>query len=135
MAGLTVCCLPPAIQNKQSKEWNGSKLHNIRQSNWPFKNETDQFDGKRYKQIDNGEFVGLQQRTGLLAIYDDASNKRIAIVSIYEEKREGMYEPALQDVFFIRFELTEKKRELHIENERHKHFIYSIDDGGVRVGQ
>ncbi len=42
-------------------------------------------------------------------------------------------EEDVQDVFFIRFELNEAKREILVENEHHQHFIYSIDSGAVRA--
>jgi len=90
------------------------------------------FEGKRYEQLDNGVLVGLTQRTGLMGIYDDASNTNLAYVSIYDELRNPIMEADAGDVFFTRFELDEAKREIYIKNERHRQFIYSIDSGAVR---
>jgi hypothetical protein len=89
------------------------------------------FEGKRYMQIENGERFGLQ-RTGLMAVFDAGSNKRLAIVKIYDEGRQLGVEADIQDVFFIRFELQADKRELLIENERKKRFAYEIDTQRVR---
>jgi hypothetical protein len=91
------------------------------------------FEGKRYEQIMNGEREGLSQRTGLLAIYDDSTNKRIAVVKIYDVARDPRVESDVQDVFFVRMELDAPKRELRIENERHKHFALDIDQRIVRA--
>jgi len=89
------------------------------------------FEGKRYMQIENGERLGLQ-RTGLMAIFDAASNKRLAVVKIYDEQRQPGVEADIQDVFFTRFELVAGKRELLIENERRKRFAFEIDTQKVR---
>ncbi len=91
------------------------------------------FDGKRYEQVLNGLYFDLSQRTGLMAIYDATSNERLAIISIYDVERNPIMEEDVQDVFFIRFELNEAKREILVENEHHQHFIYSIDSGTVRA--
>ncbi len=91
------------------------------------------FEDKRYEQIMNGEHLGLVQRTGLMAIFDESSKSRIAVIQIYDEPRIAIMEADAGDVFFIRFELNEAKREILIENERHRHFIYSIDGGTVRA--
>lgn len=93
------------------------------------------FEGKRYEQVMNGERLGLVQRTGLMAIFDALSNSRVAVIHIYDEPRNPIMEADAGDVFFIRFELNEAKREILIENERHKHFIYNIDSGTVRALQ
>lgn len=80
----------------------------------------------------NGERLGLAQRSGLMAIFDESNNSRIAVIQVYDEPRNPIMEADAGDVFFISFELDESKREIQIENERHKHFIYSIDSGTVR---
>lgn len=90
------------------------------------------FEGKRYEQIQNGVREGLGQRTGLMAVFDTATNARVAVVKVYDVVRESKVEQDVQDVFFTRFELVAEKRELLIENERHKRFAYSIDTGTVR---
>lgn len=90
------------------------------------------FEGKRYMQIENGEKLGVQ-RTGMMAVFDDSSNKRLAVVKIYDEGRTPGVEADVQDVFYIRFELVAAKRELLIENERHKRFAYEIDTQRVRA--
>lgn len=89
------------------------------------------FEGKRYMQIENGERLGLQ-RTGLMGIFDASSNKRLAVVKIYDEQRQPGVEADIQDVFFTRFELVADKRELLIENERRKRFAFEIDTRRVR---
>lgn len=101
----------------------------------PFFENKFTFENRRYEEVHNGWHFNLSQRTGLMAIYDDASNERLAIISIYDEARNPIIEEDVQDVFMIRFELDEAKREILIENERHKFFIYSIDSGTVRALQ
>jgi len=91
------------------------------------------FEGKRYEQVQNGMREGLGQRTGLMAVYDVASNKRIAVVKVYGVEHDPSVEQDIQDVFFTRFELIADKRELLIENERHKRFAYNIDACTVRA--
>lgn len=91
------------------------------------------FEGKRYEQIMNGALEGLGQRTGLMAIYDAATNERVAWVKVYDTPRDPRREADVQDVFFTAFRLMPETRELFIENERHGRFAYRIDDGTVRA--
>jgi hypothetical protein len=63
-------------------------------------------EGKRSKQVINGEFLGLAQRTGLMLIYDDASSTRIAIVKMYDALRDDRVEAYAQDVFLFNLSRT-----------------------------
>ncbi len=92
-----------------------------------------EFEGKRYVQIENGARMGLGQRTGLMAVFDAATNTRLAVVRIYDEKRDPRVEADAGDVFFTRFELDGAKREILIENERRERYAYGIDSGQVRA--
>ncbi|HEU4487091.1 MAG TPA: hypothetical protein VFR96_16535 [Povalibacter sp.] len=92
-----------------------------------------EFEGKRYMQIENGARQGLGQRTGLMAVFDIATNARLAVVRIYDERRDERLEQDAGDVFFIRFTLDAAQREILIENERHERYAYSIDSGEVRT--
>lgn len=89
------------------------------------------FEGKRYEQIYEGHLEGLEQRTGLLAVYDNATNDRLATVTVYEVQRIEMLEDDVQDVFFVKMELNADARQLEIENERGKRFTVSLDDLSV----
>lgn len=90
------------------------------------------FEGKRYKEILNGELLDLPQRTGLMMIIDDATSARIDIVKVYETPRDPGLEADVQDVFFTVFELEPAQREIRITNERGARFIFRIDDQTVR---
>ena len=92
-----------------------------------------EFEGKRYVQIENGARQGLGQRTGLMAVFDAATNTRLTVVRIYDERRDPRVEADAGDIFFTRFELDRGKREILIENERHERYVYSIDSGKVRA--
>lgn len=92
-----------------------------------------EFEGKRYVQIENGARQGLGQRTGLMAVFDAATNTRLAVVRIYDERRDPRVEADVGDVFFTRFELDAAKREILIENERRECYVYAIDGGQVRA--
>ncbi len=89
------------------------------------------FEGKRFEQIKNGERLNLGQRTGLMAITDEASNTRVGAVKIYDYPRREGLEPDAGDVFFVTMQLDVQKREIIIESERHDRFAYSVDDGTV----
>jgi hypothetical protein len=89
------------------------------------------FEGKRYEQIVNGTLLGLGQRTGLLAVTDEASNQRIGVVKIYDYPRREGLEADAGDVFFVSAQLDAPKREIVIESERRERFAYRIDDGTV----
>ncbi len=90
------------------------------------------FEGKRYEQIKNGERLGLGQRTGLMAIVDEASNTRVGAIKVYDYPREEGLESDAGDVFFVTMELDAGKREIVVESERRERFAYRIDDGSVR---
>ena len=90
------------------------------------------FEGKRYEQIKNGERLGLGQRTGLMAIVDEASNTRVGVVKIYDYPREEGLESDAGDVFFVTMDFDAQKREIVIASERRERFAYRIDDGSVR---
>lgn len=94
-----------------------------------------EFEGRRYMQIENGARHGLAQRTGLMAVFDIATNTRLAVVRIYDERRDERVEADAGDVFFIRFALDAAQRQILIENERHERYAYSIDSGEVRTLQ
>ena len=89
------------------------------------------FEGKRFEQIKNGERLGLGQRTGLMAIVDEASNTRVGVVRIYDYPREDGLESDAGDVFFVTMELDAAKREIVVQSERRERFAYRIDDGSV----
>ena len=90
------------------------------------------FEGKRYKEILNGELLDLPQRTGLMMIIDEATNTRLDVVKIYETPRDPNLEADVQDVFFTGFELDAAKREIRIANERKQRFVFRIDDKSVQ---
>lgn len=89
------------------------------------------FEGKRYKEILNGELLDLPQRTGLMMILDEASNSRIGVVKIYDTPRDPQLEADVQDVFFKVFELDVASRVIRIANERGQRFVFRIDDQSV----
>ena len=89
------------------------------------------FEGKRYEQIKNGQLLGLGQRTGLMAVTDEASSRRIAVVKVYDYPRREGLEPDAGDVFFVSAELDTAKREIVIASERRERFAYAIDTGAV----
>ena len=89
------------------------------------------FEGKRYEQIKNGELLGLGQRTGLIAVIDEAGGQRIAVVKIYDYPRREGLEPDAGDVFFVSAELDAARREIVIASERRERFAYEIDTGAV----
>ena len=91
------------------------------------------FEGKRYKEILNGELLDLPQRTGLMMVIDDATNARIAVVKVYETPRTPNLEADVQDVFFTVFELDAVRREIRIANEHGARFVFLIDDLSVRT--
>lgn len=91
------------------------------------------FEGKRYQQIMNGEREGLGQRTGLMAIIDLVTGKRVAVVRLYDYRRDVGLEGAAGDVFFRVFTIDADRREVVIENERGQRFSYGIDNGIVRT--
>ena len=90
------------------------------------------FEGRRYEQIMNGQRLGLAQRTGLMAITDEASDQRIGVVRIYDYPRREGLESDVGDVFFVSAQLEVQQREIVIESERRERFAYRIDDGAVR---
>jgi len=89
------------------------------------------FEGKRYREILNGELLDLPQRTGLMMIMDETTNARVAVVKVYETPRDLQLEADVQDVFFTVFELDAAKREIRIANERRQRFVFRIDDQSV----
>ncbi len=90
------------------------------------------FEGRRYEQILNGLREGLGQRTGLMAVTDEATNLRVEVVRVYDyPRREGLEADAC-DVFFVSAELRAETREIVVENERHERFACRLDDGHVR---
>lgn len=91
------------------------------------------FEGKRYQQIMNGEREGLGQRTGLMAIIDLASGKRVGVVKVYDFPRDPGLEADAGDVFFKVFAIDTARREIVIENERRQRFAYGIDTGILRT--
>lgn len=86
-----------------------------------------EFEGKRYKQVLNGQLLDLPERTGLLMILDAASNARLDIVKIYQTPLDPQLEADVQDVFFTKLELLSAQRELLISNERGEHYVFNID--------
>jgi hypothetical protein len=91
------------------------------------------FEGKRYQQIMNGEREGLGQRTGLMAVTDLVSGKRVAVVKVYDFPRDPGLEADAGDVFFKMFTIDAARREIVIDNERRQRFAYGIDTGIVRL--
>ena len=89
------------------------------------------FEGKRYEEIQNGQPLGLEQRTGLMAVIDEASNQRVRAVRIYDYPRREGLESDAGDVFFVSMQLDAAKREIVIASERRERFAYRIDDGSV----
>jgi len=89
------------------------------------------FEGRRFEQIGNGERLGLGQRTGLMAIVDEASNARVGVVKVYDYPREEGLEPDAGDVFFVTMELDAGQREIVVVSERRERFACRIDDGSV----
>ena len=89
------------------------------------------FEGKRYEQIMNGHLLGLGQRTGLMAVTDEAGNHRVGAVSVYDYPRKEGLEADVGDVFFMSARLDSRRREIVIESERRERFAYRIDDGTV----
>ncbi len=90
------------------------------------------FEGQCYEQIEDGDSQSLDQRTGLMAITDQASGRRVDVVSIYDYPRGEGQDGGDGDVFFLSAALDASQREIVIENERHERFAYRIDDGSVR---
>jgi hypothetical protein len=90
------------------------------------------FEGKRYEEVMNGELIGLEQRTGYMAIYDEVSGARLHVIKIYESMHDPDIEADVQDVFFTVFEMIPDKREILIGDERGERYAYGIDDGSVR---
>ncbi len=90
------------------------------------------FEGKRYKEILNGQLLDLPQRTGLMMIIDEATNARLGVIKIYEVPLDSNLEADVQDVFFTAFELDSGKREIRITNERKQRFVFRIDDKSVQ---
>ena len=90
------------------------------------------FEGRRYEEIPNGEQAGLEQRTGLMSVTDEASHQRLKVVKIYDYPREAGVEDDVGDVFFFSMELDANLREIVVESERHDRFAYRIDDATVR---
>ena len=91
------------------------------------------FEGKRYKEILNGELLDLAQRTGLMMIIDEATQARVAVVKVYDSPRDPDLEADVQDIFFTVFELDAAQREIRIANERGQRFVFRIDDRSVRA--
>lgn len=89
------------------------------------------FEGRRYEQILNGQAQGLGQRTGLMAVTDEATHQRVAVVSVYDYPRREGLESDAGDVFFVSTELDAAKREIVITSERRERFAYAIDTGTV----
>ncbi len=89
------------------------------------------FEGRRYQQILNGEREGLDQRTGLMSVTDEASHERIDVARIYDYPRREGLEDDVGDVFFVSAALDADSRQIVIESERHERFAYRIDDGSV----
>ncbi len=89
------------------------------------------FEGRRYEQIENGDAQALDQRTGLLAVTDEASGQRIDVVGVYDYPRAEGQDSGDGDVFFVSAELDAAHRRIVIENERHERFEVRIDDGSV----
>ncbi|WP_051378134.1 hypothetical protein [Derxia gummosa] len=92
------------------------------------------FEGRRYEQIHNGESLGLDQRTGWLAVVDEAGGQRIAVIKVYAVEFDPDMEADVQDVFFTRLELRAAERCLLVENERGGRFIVDIDSREARPG-
>lgn len=90
------------------------------------------FEGRCYEQILNGERQGLKQRTGLLAVTDEASGLRIDVIALYDHPHREGREAAEDDVFLVSAELDADRREIVVENERHERFACRVDDGSVR---
>jgi len=90
------------------------------------------FEGRRYEQIDNAERLGLPQRTGYLAVFDNQTNERITNVKVYDVAFNPDKEADVQDVFFTRMQLDEAARKIVIENERGKRFTVDLDGYSVQ---
>lgn len=90
------------------------------------------FEGRRYEEIQNGKPLGLEQRTGLMAVIDEASNQRVAVIRIYDYPRREGLESDAGDVFFVSMQLDAAKREIVVASERRERFVYRIDDGSVQ---
>lgn len=90
-----------------------------------------EFEGKRYEQIENGEDLGLAQRTGLMAIIDEVRNIRVGVVRIYDYPRDPEDEADVGDVFFLSMRLDAQRREIIVESARRDLFVYHVDTGAV----
>jgi hypothetical protein len=91
-----------------------------------------EFEGKLYEQIENGERLGLGQRTGLMAIIDVETDRRVGVVKIYDYPRDPEDELDVGDVFFLSMKLDGQRRAIVIESARGDRFTYHIDSGEVR---
>ena len=94
-----------------------------------------EFEGKLYEQIENGERLGLCQRTGLMAIIDVASDRRVGVVKVYDYPRDPEDEPDVGDVFFLSMKLDAPRRAIVIESARGDRFAYRIDSGQVQLAR
>lgn len=90
-----------------------------------------EFEGRRYEQINNGEDLKLDQRTGYLAVIDLASNKPVATIKVYPVPFDPDLEADVQDVFMVRLELQSAQRRLLVENEHGKRYFVALDGYAV----
>jgi hypothetical protein len=91
-----------------------------------------EFEGRRYEQVRNGRMYDLEQRTGLIAIVDIASGRRVAFARIYDYPRDEWDEDDVGDVFMTSIKVDEAAREIVVTTERDDRFAYRVDDGSVR---
>jgi hypothetical protein len=88
-------------------------------------------DGVVYKELRQGNTLGLEQKSGYLVASDQQSNEILWYVQVYPIHYIEGKETDVQEVFFIRMELLPSKTEIFIENELDKQFIVNLLDHTV----
>ena len=89
------------------------------------------FEGRRYEQVSNGEVLGLDQRTGYLAVVDPVTRKSLATIKVFHVPFDPDLESDIQDVFMVRLEVQPDQRRLLVENEHGQRFFVALDGHAV----
>jgi hypothetical protein len=66
-----------------------------------------------------------------MSVIDEASDRRVAAVRVYDYPRRDGLEADAGDVFFVSVRLDVANREIVIASERLERFAYAIDTGTV----
>ena len=89
-------------------------------------------DGVRYQRVRGAKSRDFEQNGGVIAAVDEATEKELWTLVVYQTKYDPDEEQDVQDVYITSLKISDDGKQLLIENERGRRFTVHLADRSVR---